>query len=111
MKSYNGNYDYYKEHIQVENKEKTVKTEIRSDSAAQYEESRKNKAQDRKRRAKLMNTEKEIEVLQNEINELKQLIESPDVSSDYQKLSEILTEIKVKEEKLEELETLWLELA
>lgn len=108
---YNGNYDYYKEHIQVESKEKTVKAETKSDSAIQHEESRKNKAQDRKRRAKLMNVEKEIEVLQNEIDELKQLIESSDVSSDYQKLSEILAEIKIKEESLEELETLWLELA
>ena len=108
---YNGNYDYYKEHFQIENKETAIKTETKSDSAKQYDESRKNKAQDRKRRAKLMNTEKEIEVLQNEINELKQLIESPDVSSDYQKLSEILAELKLKEENLEELETLWLELA
>ncbi len=108
---YNGNYDYYKEHFQIGTNEKTVKTETKNDSAKQYDESRKNKAQDRKRRAKLMNTEKEIEVLQNEINELKQLIESPDVSSDYQKLSEILSELKLKEENLEELEILWLELA
>ncbi|MBQ8765742.1 MAG: ABC-F family ATP-binding cassette domain-containing protein [Clostridia bacterium] len=108
---YNGNYDYYKEHVQVENKEKNVKSETKSDSSIQYEESRKNKAQDRKRRAKLMNIEKEIEVLQNEISELKQLIESPDVSSDYEKLSNILEEIKTKEEQLEELENIWLELA
>ena len=58
-----------------------------------------------------MNTEKEMETLQTEIDELKQLIESPEVASDYEKLSEILAEIKTKEEQLEELETLWLELA
>ncbi len=108
---YNGNYDYYKEHFQINNKEITVKTETKSDSTKQYEESRKNKAQDRKRRAKLMNTEKEIEYLQSEINELKKLIESPDIASDYEKLSEILAELKIKENSLEELETLWLELA
>ena len=108
---YNGNYNYYKEHIQIDNKEKVVKTETKSNSAIQYEESRKNKAQDRKRRAKLMNTEKEIEAVQNEINELKELIESPEISSDYERLSEILAEIKIKEDKLEELETIWLELA
>ena len=58
-----------------------------------------------------MNTEKDMENLQNEIDALKQLIEEPDVSSDYARLSEILEEIKVKEEQLEELENLWLELA
>lgn len=108
---YNGNYDYYKEHNQVENKEKILKTETKSDSSIQYEESRKNKAQDRKRRAKLMNTEKEIDSLQQQIDELKNLIGQPEISSDYEKLSEILEEIRIIEEALEELEMLWLELA
>ncbi|MBR2953573.1 MAG: ABC-F family ATP-binding cassette domain-containing protein [Clostridia bacterium] len=108
---YNGNYDYYKEHNQVDNKEKILKTETKSDSSIQYEESRKNKAQDRKRRAKLMNTEKEINSLQQQVDELKNLIEQPEISSDYEKLSEILEEIRIKEEALEELEMLWLELA
>ena len=106
---YNGNYDYYKEHsnniiINETHKEK-------SSNNSSYNESRKNKAEDRKRRAKLMNVEKEIETLQNEIASLKSQCEDPDVSSDYQKLSEILNNIKEKDDKLEELETLWLELA
>ena len=42
--------------------------------------------------------EKEIETLQNEIASLKSQCEDPDVSSDYTRLSEILEEIKVKEE-------------
>ncbi len=104
---YNGNYDYYKEHsnniVTTENhKEKTTNSS--------YNESRKNKAEDRKRRAKLMNVEKEMENLQNEIASLKTQCEDPDISSDYQKLSEILNSIKEKEEKLEELENTWLEL-
>lgn len=108
---YKGNYDYYKEHVQLEVKEKAVKPEERSSTAVEYDESRKNKAQDRKRRAKLMNTEKEIEALQSEIDELKILCNEPEISSDYARLSEILDDIKTKEEKLEELENLWLELA
>lgn len=107
---YNGNYDYYKEHSVIED-ETVLVTKEKSDSAKNYDESRKNKAEDRKRRAKLMNTEKEMTSLQTEINELKELCNEPDVSSNYTKLSEILEEIKVKEEMLEELETLWLELA
>lgn len=107
---YNGNYDYYKEHSIVE-EEKVSAIKEKNDSAKNYDESRKNKAEDRKRRAKLMNTEKEITALQTKINDLKELCNDPDVSSDYTRLSEILEEIKVKEEALEELETLWLELA
>ena len=106
---YNGNYDYYKEHSNNIVTIETHKEKTPSDSS--YNESRKNKAEDRKRRAKLMNVEKEMENLQNEIASLKSQCEDPDVSSDYQKLSEILNNIKEKEEKLEELETLWLELA
>ena len=107
---YNGNYDYYKEHSVIEPEIVSV-TKEKSDSAKSYGESRKNKAEDRKRRAKLMNTEKEINTLQEEINELKELCNDPDISSDYTRLSKILDEIKTKEETLEELETLWLELA
>lgn len=107
---YNGNYDYYKEHSVIDEEKVSVIKE-KSDSAKAYDESRKNKAEDRKRRAKLMNTEKEISVLQNEINNFKDLCNDPDISSDYTRLSEILEEIKTKEETLEELETLWLELA
>ncbi len=108
---YKGNYDYYKEHIETEIKEKSAKSKPLSDNANQYNEQRKNKAQDRKRRAKLMNTEKEMDLLQSEIDSLKALIDDPDISSDYTRLSEILKEIKSKEESLKELENLWLELA
>lgn len=106
---YNGNYDYYKEHSNNIIINETHQEKASNNSS--YNESRKNKAEDRKRRAKLMNVEKEIETLQNEIASLKSQCEDPDVSSDYQKLSEILNNIKEKDDKLEELETLWLELA
>lgn len=108
---YNGNYDYYKEHSEIVIKEKNENTQIQSDSAVKYTEDRKNKAQDRKRRAKLLNLEKEINLLQQQILELKNLIEQPEIASNYEKLSEILDEIKIKEDSLEELEITWLELA
>ena len=108
---YKGNYDYYMEHQQIETKEKATKPVEKSKAEVHYDESRKNKAQDRKRRAKLLNVEKEMDNLQDEIKNLKQLMEDPDVASNYARLSEILEEIKMKEEQLEELETLWLELA
>ena len=108
---YNGNYDYYKEHLKQTDTAKAYNNAEKSENAAAYDESRKNKALDRKRRAKLLNTEKEINALQSEINELKMLCEDPEVSSDYQRLSDLLTEIGEKEASLEDLENLWLELA
>lgn len=107
---YKGNYNYYKEHSTLPAKE-TVKAEKEKSISTEYDESRKNKAQDRKRRAKLLNTEKEIDAVQEKITELKEKCNDPKVSSDYQKLSEILEEIKEAEAQLEELENLWLELS
>ncbi len=106
---FNGNYDYYKAHSGNDIVKEAVKEKASNQSA--YNESRKNKAEDRKRRAKLMNVEKDIEALQNDIISLRAQCEDSDVSSDYQKLSEILECIKEKEAQLEELENIWLELA
>lgn len=107
---YNGNYDYYRSHSAPADTQSRKKHE-KSAEAAKYEESKKNKAQDRKRRAKLLNTEREIETLQNELSSLKAKCEEPEISSDYQKLSEILEKIKGLEKELEELENTWLKLA
>lgn len=107
---YNGNYNYYKEHkIEPETHIHTVKT--KSDNAKEYEAHRKNKAEDRKRRAKLMNIEKEIGILQNEINELEILSASEETVSDYIRLTEILDEISNKQNELDALEMQWLELS
>ena len=73
---YNGNYDYYKEHLQIDNNENKSLIEIKRETNSSYTEDRKNKAQDRKRRAKLMNTEKEMENLQNEIETAKNNVSS-----------------------------------
>lgn len=107
---YNGNYDYYRSHCAAADTQSREKHE-KSAEAAKYEENKKNKAQDRKRRAKLLNTEREIETLQNELSSLKARCEEPENSSDYQKLSEILEKIKGLEKELEELENTWLKLA
>ncbi len=108
---YDGNYDYYKEHSDFVAKEKTATLQEKSVAAVLYDESRKNKAQDRKRRAKLLSLEKDMNLLQQELDDLRELCNSPEVSSDYARLSEILDEIKEKEGQLEELEIQWLELA
>lgn len=107
---YNGNYNYYKEHKSKPQAQINSK-KIKSDSAVEYDASRKNKAEDRKRRAKLLNLEKEINSLQNEIDELKVLSASEEIVSDYIRLSEILSDIENKQSQLDTLETQWLELS
>lgn len=108
---YKGNYNYYREHSSVPRDEPVKIQKEKSDASVQYEESRKNKAMDRKRRAKLLNTERQIENLTSQIEELKNKSNSPEISTDYQKLSEILSEIEDLEKQLEESENLWLELS
>lgn len=107
---YKGNYNYYKEHSSLPVTE-SIKTEKEKAVSTEYNESRKNKALDRKRRAKLMNTEKEMEAVQEKLSELKEKCNDPEISTDYQKLSEVLAEIKKTEDSLEDLENLWLELS
>lgn len=107
---YNGNYNYYKEH-KTEPEPHISNVKVKSDSAKEYEANRKNKAEDRKRRAKLMNIEKQIGILQNEIDELRILSASEETVSDYIRLSEILDEISTKQDELDTLETQWLELS
>lgn len=107
---YNGNYNYYKGH-KAEPETHINNVKVKSDNAKEYEANRKNKAEDRKRRAKLMNIEKEIGILQNEIDELKILSASEETVSDYIRLSEILDEISNKQDELDALETQWLELS
>ncbi len=107
---YNGNYNYYKEHKSKPQAQINSK-KIKSDSAVEYDASRKNKAEDRRRRAKLLNLEKEINSLQNEIDELKVLSASEKIVSDYIRLSEILSDIENKQSQLDTLETQWLELS
>ena len=106
---YNGGYDYYLEHKKPEIVEKTVKAD--SENKAAYKENKKNKADDRKRRAKLLSLQREMDSLEDEIATLKAESEKPDVSSDYQKLSDILALIADKESCLEDAETEWLELS
>lgn len=107
--TYVGGYDYYLSHRLPEIVEKTEKTE--GEQKLQYAENKKNKADERKRRAKAAALQKEIDALEAQIDELKELTGCEEVVTDYQKLDETLKEIDEKEQMLEALETEWLELA
>ena len=110
LKIYNGNYDYYLEHRSLPQKEeKPIKSESRN--KAEYAASKLNKADERKKRARLNLLSKEIENSEKEIARLKELSASEEVVTDYIKLGEILEEISEKENELEALELEWLELS
>ncbi|MDD6271219.1 MAG: hypothetical protein PUA67_04170, partial [Ruminococcus sp.] len=109
LEIYNGKYDYYLEH------RKTVQTQVSekqdSEQKTAYMASKLNKADERKRRAKINALSKEIEALENEIEELKALSATEEIVTDYVKLGGVLEEIKQKEAALEEKEIEWLELS
>ena len=110
LKIYNGNYDYYLEHReQPAKKESAPKKE--SENKTDYIASKLNKADERKKRARLNLLSKEIENLENKISELKGLSASEEIVTDYLRLNEVLEEISEKEAELEALELEWLELS
>lgn len=109
LEIHNGNYDYYLEHRRIPEQQSHVKNEA-SPTNEEYQTAKLNKADERKKRAKLNSVSKKIEELETELNSLRELSASEEVVTDYQKLSEILDEIKEKEAELEDYENQWLEL-
>lgn len=76
-----------------------------------YEANRKNKAEERKRRARLNQLQKEIEETYLQIHTLKAECEHPNVADNYLRLSELLEQIDALEECVEEKENEWLTLS
>ena len=109
LEIYNGNYDYYLEHRRLESTQSAPKKEA-SQNQLDYQSAKLNKAEERKKRAKINTLSKEIQTLEEEIASLKELSASEEVVTDYQRLSEVLEQIKEKENMLEEFENQWLEL-
>lgn len=106
---YNGGYDYYLEHRPSDTAEKTVQAD--SEQKLLYHENKKNKAEERRRRARLAALEKEMAALEAELGDLKVQADNPETASDYQRLSELLNDIRRKEEQLGSLENEWLALS
>ncbi len=76
-----------------------------------YESNRKNKAEERRRRAKLAALQKEIEALYEQCSALKAECEIPQVAEDYLRLTDLTEQIEVLENTIEERETEWLTLS
>ncbi|MEG2396108.1 MAG: ABC-F family ATP-binding cassette domain-containing protein [Oscillospiraceae bacterium] len=106
---YNGTYDYYIEHRKSD-QQNISKPKNENSQKVIYEKSKENKSDDRKKRVKINLLQKDINSLSEEIENLKAISESPEIASDYQKITDFLEEINEKEKLLEEYENEWLEL-
>ena len=110
---YPGKYDDYVaakaqsvSNVSAENsKSKTV-----SEQKAAYVSARKNKAEERRRRARAAALQKEIEDGYRKLNALKAECELPDVVVNYARLSALTEEIEALTETVDALETEWLTL-
>lgn len=108
---YQGGYTAYSDAVHAENTKTPVKEKAPSVQKQAYEYNKKNKAEDRKRRARLAALQKEIEDLHLQIHALKAECELPEIADNYLRLTELLAQIEVLEETVEEKETAWLELS
>lgn len=102
---YDGNYDYYLEKYVEKEKKKEEKT-LSAGGISRMEQKRV-EAEKRKLKNQLANTEKKIDVIEKEIDELSLKMESPEVSVDYIKAAEIADLINEKKTELDELYLKW----
>ena len=88
-------------------------SDAKEDSAQKqlYTLNKKNKAEERKRRARLAALQKEIEEIYIQLNALKAECDLPEVADNYVRLSELLAQIEDLEVTVEFKENEWLELS
>ena len=105
--SFSGNYDDYANYLN--NSTKTVE-EKKEKKPNEYQLRKEKESQERKRKTRIKRLEEEIENTENEKNEVQALIESPEVSADYEKIMELTKKLDELITHQEELYEEWLEL-
>ena len=113
VKVYAGGYNAYCAAKENAPQEEALKQKPKENSEQKqaYEAGKKNKAEDRKRRARLAALQKEIEADYLKLNELKAECEAPDVVNNYLRLTELTEQIESLEEAVADKETEWLMLS
>lgn len=108
--TYQGGYDDYLAAHENSGVTPSTPKEEKADSMQKvmYEAGRKNKAEERKRRARLSLLQKEIEEGYRQVNAWKAACEEPDTVSNFAKLSELLEKIEAAEAEIEAKENEWL---
>jgi ATP-binding cassette subfamily F protein 3 len=112
FKEYIGDYDYYLERISNDdNSEKEFKQNKKAEKKPNdYVLEKQKRARERKLKNDIMKAEKLIESLDAEIAGLNEKLQSDEVVSDYEKLTEITAELEEKHKELENAYEVWEEL-
>lgn len=108
---FKGGYDDYLASLKPENQEEALasvnKTQLAKDRAKE-KESREN---DKKKRAKIRELEKEIELLESKQSEFEELFTKPEIYSDTEKMLKIQAEYNETKELLDKTMEEWMELS
>ncbi|MBR5240187.1 MAG: ABC-F family ATP-binding cassette domain-containing protein [Clostridia bacterium] len=108
MVIYDGKYDYY---LEKHKEDAPAPVEKKSEKANEFYRSKKDRAEETKRKNDLRKTEAKIEEIECEIAVLQEEIASPDIASDFEKLKEKCDLLEEKEAILNELYEKWEELS
>ena len=109
---YIGDYDYYLERTSADN---NSNIELKSTEKSQkkpndYTLEKQRRAKERKKQNDIKKAEALIETLDGEIEELNNLLQSDEVVSDYEKLTELTQQLEEKQSELEKAYESWEEL-
>ncbi len=108
VSSYEGNYDDYVNFIA----QKTVEAAEKAPKKVNDYKLRKElESQERKKKTRISKLETAISEAQIRRDELNDLLSSPEVSSDFQKIMELTDELNKVNESIDEMEMEWLELS
>lgn len=109
---YLGNYDNYLERVQgIEKETVVVKETENKPKLNDYQLQKQQKAEERKRKTQLKKCEDRIAELEKEIENLQDMMNDEGIMSDYEKLSEITQKLEENQCELDECYEKWAELS
>ena len=112
VKEYLGDYNYYHEHVKVEQQSECSDGQKEKQKPVnEYFLKKQRASEERKRQTKLKKTEAEIERLDSEISKTESLLATEEVASDYEKLIELTNELEQLNSELEKQYEIWEELS
>ena len=109
LKKYHGDYSYYKDKKEDENKVQTEaeKEEAKSEGKLDYEAQKKARSREMRRQNRLEEVEAEIERLENALNELEAEMTAEENVDKFELLQELKNEYESKNDKLDDLYQEW----
>lgn len=104
---YLGNYDYYTSHKRTNRSETQANNTLKPKKVNDYKLKKELASNLRKSKTKLSNTEADIETTENEIIEVEDKLNNPDIQSDYEKIVEATEKLEALTMKRDSLYKLW----